>query len=297
MGKSTLFNALTQSYAADAANFPFCTIEPNIGIVDVKDERIDILANIYGCTKLVYAATKFVDIAGLVKGASTGEGLGNKFLSHIREVDAIIQVVRYFDDPDVVHVHGEINPIYDADIINSELMIADLDHIQKQLPALSKLSKKTREQEQLVEVLTLGSALLNQGLPLSNLIADLNPEQVRLLQSQNFLTTKPLIYAVNIAESDLMQFGEIEKNLTNQLQKPVIAVSAKLESEMMELDDEDKAEYIKSIFGGYQGEIPTLDRLIKLAYDTVGLMYYFTSGEKETKAWSIPVGSTAPQAA
>lgn len=297
MGKSTLFNALTQSYAADAANFPFCTIEPNIGIVDVKDERIDILANIYGCTKLVYAATKFVDIAGLVKGASTGEGLGNKFLSHIREVDAIIQVVRYFDDPDVVHVHGEINPIYDADIINSELMIADLDHIQKQLPALSKLSKKTREQEQLVEVLTLGSALLNQGLPLSNLIADLNPEQVRLLQSQNFLTTKPLIYAVNIAESDLMQFGEIEKNLTNQLQKPVIAVSAKLESEMMELDDGDKAEYIKSIFGGYQGEIPTLDRLIKLAYDTVGLMYYFTSGEKETKAWSIPVGSTAPQAA
>ena len=297
VGKSTLFNALTQSYAADAANFPFCTIEPNIGIVDVKDERIDILANIYGCTKLVYAATKFVDIAGLVKGASTGEGLGNKFLSHIREVDAIIQVVRYFDDPDVVHVHGEINPIYDADIINSELMIADLDHIQKQLPALSKLSKKTREQEQLVEVLTLGSALLNQGLPLSNLIADLNPEQVRLLQSQNFLTTKPLIYAVNIAESDLMQFGEIEKNLTNQLQKPVIAVSAKLESEMMELDDGDKAEYIKSIFGGYQGEIPTLDRLIKLAYDTVGLMYYFTSGEKETKAWSIPVGSTAPQAA
>ena len=297
MGKSTLFNALTKSYAADAANFPFCTIEPNIGIVDVKDERINTLANIYGCTKLIYAATKFVDIAGLVKGASTGEGLGNKFLSHIREVDAIIQVVRYFDDPDVVHVHGTINPIYDADIINSELMIADLDQIQKQLPQLSKLSKKTREQEQLVEILSLGSTLLNQGLPLSNLIADLNPEQVRLLHSQNFLTTKPLIYAVNVAESDLVKFGEIEKNLTEQLQKPVIAVSAKLESELMELDDGDKAEYLKSIFGTYQGEIPTLDRLIKLAYDTVGLMYYFTSGEKETKAWSIPVGSTAPQAA
>ncbi len=291
MGKSTLFNALTKSYAAAAANFPFCTIEPNVGIVDVKDARLDTLSDIMKTHKTIYSAIKFVDIAGLVKGASQGEGLGNKFLTHIREVDAIVQVIRYFQDPDITHVHGNVDPHYDAEVINTELMISDLEQIDKNLPSLTKLGgKRSKEQETLFKIYELAKQTLDAGEFVYTIRSQLSPEELKALKSLCFLTDKHMIYAVNVSENDLDRFKTIEEEVKNKLKRNAVVVCAKVESELIALSEEERKEYQEALFGDVSdyAAVPTLDRLIKTAFDEVGLMYYFTAGEKECRAWTIP---------
>lgn len=292
VGKSTLFNALTKTYSADAANFPFCTIEPNIGIVDVKDERLDKLSEISGSKTIIYSTIKFVDIAGLVKWAAEWAWLWNKFLAHIREVDAIVQVIRHFDDADVIHVHNKIDPLDDADVINTELMIADLEQVEKSYRSLEKNHKKTKEQEVLFTVIELAFHALNAWKPANTIIWELNAEQKKVLKWLNLLTSKPLIYAINVSEDNLNNYKAIEAEYSAKLWLPVKAVCAKFESELLQLDESERSDYIS-----WFGDVPTLDNLIWCAFDTVGLMYYFTTGEKETRSWSIPKNSTAPQAA
>ena len=266
VGKSTLFNALTKSYSADAANFPFCTIEPNVGIVNVVDTRVDTLAQISASKNIVYATTKFVDIAGLVKWASKWEGLGNKFLSHIREVDAIIQVVRHFADDDVAHVEWSVDPLRDIEIINTELMMSDIEQIESKLPQLEKQSKiKGTEASKIYPVLK---------------------------QVYDHLMSGKL--AIDLADQ---LSDEIQADYITKLQKPVSIVSAKLESEMIDFSASEKKEYIDSLWEEKVWHIPTLDDTIRLWFDTLWLMYYFTTGDKETRAWTIHKGSTAPIAA
>ena len=282
VGKSTLFNALTKSYAAPAENFPFCTIEPNVGIVDVKDPRMIALSEMSKTQKIVYAHTEFVDIAGLVKGASKGEGLGNKFLSHIREVDAIVQVLRHFQDTDIVHVEGGVDPLRDREIINTELIFADLEQIEKSLPALQKKAKisQNKDEGKVVAILEKIQEVLN------------------MIRSYNFLTLKPFVYALNIAQEDLANAEALKAEYEAKLNAPVAIVCVKLESEMMEFSPEERAEFINELLEiSGEKKIPTLDDLISLAFNQLGLMYYFTTGEKETRAWTIPLNSTAPQAA
>lgn len=298
--KSTLFNALTKSYAAAAANFPFCTIEPNIGVVDVKDSRLDTLSKLVKTHKTVYSTIKFVDIAGLVKGASSGEGLGNKFLSHIREVDALVQVIRYFEDSDITHVHGQVNPHYDAEVINTELIIADMEGVERNHASLTKMgSKRTKEQDQLLKIYTLALDALNNGKFIYTIRPLLSLEEQKILSGLQCITDKHMIYAVNVSEWDLDRFEEIEEEIKNKLNANAVVVCAKIESEFVSLSEEEKQEYQGALFGEITdyAAVPTLDRLIKKAFDEVWLMYYFTAGEKECKARTIPKGSTAPQAA
>lgn len=298
--KSTLFNALTKSYAAPAENFPFCTIEPNVGIVNVKDQRLEWLSKMSNTQKIVYAAIEFVDIAGLVKGASQWEWLGNKFLSHIREVDAIVQVLRHFKDSDVVHVEGGVDPMRDVEIINTELILSDLEQIERTLPNIQKRSRiaTNKEDALLAEGLAKIQKVLQEGKIAHVVKSDLTPEQWRLIRPYNFLTMKPFVYAVNISQDDIWDSSNIQKEFEEKLKSPVSIVCAKLESEMMDFDGEEKQEFIKELLSiDHIGHIPTLDDLIALAYHKVGLMYYFTTGEKESRAWAIPIWSTAPQAA
>lgn len=299
VGKSTLFNALTKSYAAPAENFPFCTIEPNIGIVDVKDPRVEALAEMSKSQKIVYANTEFVDIAWLVKGASKGEGLGNKFLSHIREVDTIVQVLRYFKDSDVVHVEGGVDPLRDREIINTELIFSDLEQIEKTLPNLQKKAKlaQNKDDKKSAEILEKIQKVLLEGR-LANTLREELAEELKLIRSYNFLTLKPFVYALNISQEDIQNAEALKKEFEEKLQAPVAIVCVKIESEMMELSNEEKSEFLTELLELQQGaKIPTLDDLISLAFKQLGLMYYFTTGEKETKAWTIPLNSTAPQAA
>ena len=301
VGKSTLFNALTKSYAADAANFPFCTIEPNVWVVEVKDERVDRLAEVSKSKNKVYATIKYVDIAWLVKGAHKWEGLGNQFLSNIREVDAIVQVVRYFKNKDVVHVEWEVNPLRDIEIINSELIFADLEQIESKLPLLEKKAKSwDKDAKVLYQVLKKLYDALNEGKLIYDISDQLTDEEKKLIKSYNFLTNKPFVYAINVWEEDLCNWKQIKEEFEKKLKKPVAIVCAKLEADMLDLSEEEKKEYleeIKSTCDNKIEKIPTLDDLIKLSFDTVWLMYFFTSGEKETKAWTIKKWSTAPQAA
>ncbi len=301
IGKSTLFNALTKSYAAPAENFPFCTIDPNIGIVDVKDPRVDKLAEISQSKKKIYSSIEFVDIAGLVKWASKGEGLGNKFLSHIREVDAIVQVLRYFKDSEVVHVEWAVDPMRDVEIINTELIFSDLEIIDRNLSNLAKktkMGKWNKDEVRLVEILMEIQTALIQGKISHNIKNTLTKDDEKLIKSYNFLTTKPIVYAINIWQEDIPFAHEIANEYMEKLQSPVAIVCAKLEAEMMEMDDEEKDEFIRELLSiDKVTHIPTLNDLIKLWFEKVGLMYYFTTGEKETKSWTIPIGSTAPQAA
>lgn len=300
VGKSTLFNALTKSYAAAAANFPFCTIEPNVGIVDVKDARLDTLSQIMKTQKTIYSAIKFVDIAGLVKWASQGEGLGNKFLTHIREVDAIVQVIRYFQDSDITHVHGNVDPTYDAEVINTELMIADLEQIDKNLPMLEKVwAKRSKEQEMLYKIYKLAKTQLDAGKFVYGIRGELSPEELKVLKGLCFLTDKHMIYAVNVSESDLERFTSIENEISNKLDATAVVVCAKVEAELISLSEEERKEYHEALFGSIRdyADAPTLDRLIRTAFDEVGLMYYFTAWEKECRARTIPKWATAPQAA
>lgn len=300
VGKSTLFNALTKSYAADAGNFPFCTIEPNVGIVDVKDIRLETLSKISNTQKIVYATTSFVDIAGLVKWASSGEWLGNKFLSHIREVDVIVQVLRYFQDPDVSHVEWSVDPLRDVEIINMELIISDLEQVDKNLPAIAKKASVTKEKTMVAtaSALTKIKKALDSGKLIYDIRDELSQEEHIAIKNYNFLTNKSFLYAINVGQDDLAHAQEIQQEFYNKLQKPIAIVCAALESEMMTLSESEREEFLEMMVDKVDVKsIPTLDDMIALAFKELWLMYYFTTGEKESRAWTIPVGSTAPQAA
>lgn len=299
VGKSTLFNALTKSYAADAANFPFCTIDPNVGIVDVKDDRLVQLSALSQSQKTVFATVQFVDIAGLVKGASQGEGMGNAFLSHIREVDAIVQVLRHFPDSEINHVEWSVDPLRDREIINMELILSDLEQVEKRLWAASKKAK-SKQKDALTEVavLTRCKDVLEAGDMISSLADDFSDEEKTILKSYNFLTAKQFVYAINVSQDDLVNAKDIVQDLQKELDAPVVAVCAALEAELLELEEEEKNDFVQELLAvEHLDHIPTLDDLISTAFDALWLMYYFTTGDKESKAWTVKKGSTAPQAA
>lgn len=295
VGKSTLFNALTKSYAAEAANFPFCTIEPNTGIVNVQDERLQALAKTINSAKIVPAAVEFVDIAGIVRGASTGEGLGNKFLANIREVDAILQVVRVFEDGDVHHVDGSVDPKRDIEIINAELIIADLETLTKRKDG--DVAKKARSGDKdAIKLLAIYEKILgalNQGK--LAIQVELTDDEKKLANDLHLLTMKPFIYAANLNESDLKMD---EKTLREKIgmtdpKIPVVPICAKIEMEMMEFSPEDRAMFLADL-GLTKNPV---DELIKTCFSTLGLQYFFTVGEVEARAWTIHKGDRAPQAA
>lgn len=281
VGKSTLFKALTKKQV-DASNYPFCTIEPNIGVVTIPDERLDALAQIHNSEKIIYTTIEFVDIAGLVKNASKGEGLGNKFLSNIREVDAILQVIRKFNDPNVTHVHGEINPNSDQEVINLELIMSDLETINKALDKVNSQLKGPHDKEvdKLKNVLDKIQKTLEKD-QLAN-ETDLNDEEKKLVKSYSLLTLKPMLYVYNVDEN------EIKDQADNAL-----VICAKLESELAELEGNDLQEYMKELGIEDTG----LNKLIKKSYKTLDLITFLTSGPKESRAWTIKKGAKAPQAA
>ena len=295
VGKSTLFNALTQSKAAQSANYPFCTIEPNEGMVSVPDDRLERITKFIPPQKVIPAALKLVDIAGIVKGASEGEGLGNKFLSHIREVDAILQVVRCFEDPDVIHVAGTVNPVSDMETIEIELMLADIQHLDNLLPKAERAAKSADKEAKLkVEAMKKCLAHLSEQKPLRTLALD-EAEQ-KAVKEFGLLTAKPILYVANVDESDLAGQGPLVQAVQAAAAKAgaeVVPVCAKLEAEIAELDPADRAEMLS----GAGLTEPSLAALARAAYKTLGLQSYFTAGEKEVRAWTIPIGALAPQAA
>ncbi len=298
--KSTLFNALTNSYSASAENFPFCTIEPNVDIVDVKDPRIEKLSEISHTKKTIYANTEFVDIAGLVRGAGKWEWLGNKFLSHIREVDAVVQVLRYFKDTDVVHVEGDVDPIRDIEIINTELIFSDLEKLDRILPSIQKKAQVTWDKilQNEVKILEKIQKTLEENKLANHIREELSNAELKAIKSYWFLTIKPFIYAINVWQDDISNKEAIQQELQSKIDAPIVLVCAKIESEMMWMSKEEKLEFVSELLEiDNVDHIPTLDDVIWLAFDTVWLMYYFTTWEKETRAWTIKKGSTAPQAA
>lgn len=292
VGKSTLFNALTDNNIL-AANYPFATIEPNTGIVPIPDERLTTLAKIYNTQKIVPATVTFVDIAGLVAGASKGEGLGNQFLSHIRSTNAIVQVVRAFSDGNVQHVDEDHNPSKDIDVINTELVLADLQTVTKRLPQAEKLAKSDPKQRPMVELLKEVNAWLNDSKPLFQKGEEWLEKQSEQLHDLHLITMKPIIYLFNVDDEDLNI--EKQKQELSALVAPARAlfVSAKLESELQGLDEADRLELLES-YGVHESG---LIQLIHAAYETLGLQSYLTAGEQEVRAWTIKQGSTAPQAA
>lgn len=294
VGKSTLFNAMTASRGAQAANYPFCTIEPNVGIVEVQDARLTQLREAVHGEKIVPATVEFVDIAGLVKGAAQGEGLGNKFLSHIRNCDAVLQVVRVFDDSNVTHVENSVHPKRDIEIINAELILADLETVQKGLHGVEKKARSgDKDAAATLRVLSgIEEVLLGGHLAIS---ADLTLEDRLLLEPFHLLTNKPFIYAANVSEEQLstLSVDNIRDQLGLEGSFAVLPVSAKLEEELLDLDPQEKKDFLAELGVSDSG----LDRLISTAFRTLGLMYYFTAGEKEVRAWTIHEGWTAPQAA
>ncbi|WP_024304096.1 redox-regulated ATPase YchF [Pseudogulbenkiania sp. MAI-1] len=293
VGKSTLFNALTKA-GIEAANYPFCTIEPNVGIVEVPDPRLAELAKIINPQKIQPAIVEFVDIAGLVAGASKGEGLGNQFLANIRETDAIVNVVRCFDDDNVVHVAGKVDPVADIETIGTELALADLATVEKAIARDGKKAKSgDKEAIRLIAVLEKVRAHLDQGKPARSL--GLDAEEQALLKPFCLLTIKPAMYVANVAEDGFENNPHLDKlkALGEAEGAPVVALCAAIESEIVELDDADKAEFLAEM--GL--EEPGLNRLIRAGYDLLGLQTYFTAGVKEVRAWTIHKGDTAPQAA
>ncbi len=296
VGKSTLFNAITKA-GAEAANYPFCTIEPNVGIVDVPDGRLQVLCDMYHSKKIIPAAMRFVDIAGLVEGASRGEGLGNKFLSHIREVDAIVQVIRCFDDPNITHVSGSIDPIRDIEIINTELCLADLDAVEKRQQRIAKLAKSGDKDARLEEPLLIRVAdALGEAIPVRAM--DLTADETEMLKPLALLTGKPNLFIANVAEDEVADYSN-NKNVTLVEEYAakegagVVVVSARIESEIAELDADESAMFLEELGLDESG----LDKLIKAAYSLLGLINFFTAGEMETRAWTIVKGTKAPQAA
>ncbi|MEI8212151.1 MAG: redox-regulated ATPase YchF [Planctomycetota bacterium] len=295
VGKSTLFNALTGSQGAQAANYPFCTIEPNEGIVCIPDKRLDRISHFIKTQKIIPAMFKLVDIAGIVKGASEGQGLGNKFLSHIREVDAILQVVRCFEDPDVIHVAGTVNPVADMETIEMELMFSDIQSLEIALPKAERAAR-TGDKEAKFRVSAIQKYLeqLNKYLPLR--LLQLDETEAKAISSFGLMSAKPILYIANVDETDLEGKGELVMKVrefaTNNGAR-VVPVCAKLEAEIAELDEPDRSEMLAAV--GL--EEPALQVVAREAYRTLGLQSYFTAGEKEVRAWTIPVGATAPQAA
>lgn len=299
VGKSTLFNALLQKASAEAANFPFCTIEPNTGIVSVPDSRMQVLADIAQSERVIPATMEFVDIAGIVKGASEGQGLGNKFLANIRECDAIIHVVRCFDDPDVIHVDGSVDPVRDMEVINLELVLADLAQVEKRLERVIKDTKRVATPEALVEkgALEKVKAHLDLGKPAR--AAGMTDEEALSIKSLGLLTLKPIIYATNVEDGDLSAGNEMVENvrkIATEEGAKVVVVSAQVEAEMAELDAEDKAMFLEEL-GVTDPDSTGLNALVKASYDLLGLRTYFTTGPQETRAWTITAGWKAPQAA
>ncbi|QOZ82730.1 MULTISPECIES: redox-regulated ATPase YchF [Chromobacterium] len=293
VGKSTLFNALTKA-GIEAANYPFCTIEPNVGIVEVPDQRLAELAKIINPQRIQPAIVEFVDIAGLVAGASKGEGLGNQFLANIRETDAIVNVVRCFEDENIVHVAGKVDPIADIETIGTELALADLSAVEKAMNREGKKAKSgDKDARALIAVLEKLVPHLDQGLPARSL--DLSPEERVLVKPLCLLTIKPAMYVANVAEDGFSNNPLLERvqQLADKEGAPVVALCAAIESEIAELDDADKAEFLETL--GL--EEPGLDRLIRAGYKLLGLQTYFTAGVKEVRAWTIHIGDTAPQAA
>ncbi len=298
VGKSTLFNALIQSAKAAAANYPFCTIEPNVGTVEVPDERLYKIAQLERSKKVTPTFIEFVDIAGLVRNASKGEGLGNQFLAHIREVDAIAMVLRCFENPDVVHVEGTVDPIRDAQIIDLELIAKDLETVEKRRERVEKMArlgdKKAKEELEMLETIR---AILENMEPLRKHARELSPETLEYARKNLFLlTTKPLMYVANVSEADLPEGNELSKKVFEYAQaesSPAVLVCAKLEEELIGLEKQEKEELLKS----YGLEEPGLNKLIRSAYGLLDLITFFTAGEKETRAWTIKRGTKAPQAA
>jgi len=293
VGKSTLFNALTQA-GIEAANYPFCTIEPNVGIVPMPDPRLDELARIVKPQRVVPTTMEFVDIAGLVAGASKGEGLGNKFLAHIRETQAIAHVVRCFDSGDIVHVAGKIDPLSDIEVINTELALADLDTVEKAAHRVAKTAKTgNKEAQAQVALLERVRAQLDQGRPARAL--DLDEDQQRNLRELTLLTMKPTMYIANVAEDGFSDNPYLDRvrEFAQQEGAQVVPVCAAIESEIAELSDADKGDFLRDL--GL--DEPGLNRVIRAGYSLLGLQTYFTAGEKEVRAWTVAVGATAPQAA
>ncbi|MEO1210956.1 MAG: redox-regulated ATPase YchF [Cyanobacteria bacterium J06638_20] len=294
VGKSTLFNAVVANSKAQAANFPFCTIEPNTGVVAVPDLRLQKLADISESAEIIPARVEFVDIAGLVKGASQGEGLGNQFLANIREVDAIVHVVRCFENDDIIHVAGSVDPVRDIEIINLELSLADLSQIEKRIDRVRKQAKSSKEAKVELEVLEKLLPVLEAGK--SARVAELEPEEEAIIKPLGLLTRKPVIYATNVSEDDLAggnEWVEQVSAIAAEENSKDIVISALLESELIELPEEDRADFLESL-GVSEGG---LQSLIRATYDLLGLRTYFTSGPKETRAWTIRAGMVAPQAA
>lgn len=297
VGKSTLFNAITKA-GAESANYPFCTIEPNVGIVSVPDPRLDVLAKMHASEKIVPAIIEFVDIAGLVKGASRGEGLGNKFLSHIREVDAIVHVVRCFDDKNIVHVDGSVDPIRDVETIQFELIFADIEMIDKRIDRTKKLAK-SGDKKYLVEIDLYEriKKALEDGKSARSI--DYTEEELATLKEVSLLTMKPVIFAANVSEDDLAGGYATNENYTKLADYAkahkceIIPVSARIEEEISQLDDEEKAAFLQDMGIAESG----LDRLVKASYSLLGLISYLTSGAPETRAWTITNGTKAPGAA
>ncbi|KQP20622.1 redox-regulated ATPase YchF [Pseudorhodoferax sp. Leaf267] len=293
VGKSTLFNALTKAGIA-AENYPFCTIEPNTGVVEVPDPRLAQLSAIVSPERVVPAIVEFVDIAGLVAGASTGEGLGNKFLAHIRETDATVNVVRCFEDPNVIHVAGKVDPISDIEVIQTELCLADLATVEKALHRHTKVARSgDKDAQKLVALLERCQAALNENTPVRAL--DFTKEERPLVKSFSLITAKPAMFVANVAE-DGFENNPFLDRLTEYATKqgaPVVAICAKIEAELSEMDDADRLEFLKELG---QDE-PGLNRLIRAAYKLLGLQTYFTAGVKEVRAWTIHIGDTGPQAA
>ncbi|HIK24718.1 MAG: redox-regulated ATPase YchF [Thermosynechococcus sp. Uc] len=294
VGKSTLFNALVANAKAEAANFPFCTIEPNVGVVAVPDERLEVLAKISQSAQIVPTRVEFVDIAGLVKGASKGEGLGNQFLANIREVDAIVHVVRCFEDEDIVHVAGRVNPVEDIAVINLELALADLAQIEKRIERTRKAARSQKDAQ--IELTALEKLLevLNQGQPAR--LCQLTEEEEAAIRFLGLLTRKPVIYAANVAEQDLAtgnKWTAAVQEIAQQEGAEVVIVSAQVEAELVDLPESDRAEYLASL-GVTEGGLRSL---IRSTYRLLGLQTFFTTGPKETRAWTIPAGAKAPQAA
>ena len=295
VGKSTLFNSITKA-GAECANYPFCTIEPNVGVVAVPDERIDNLAKMYNPAKITKAIVEFVDIAGLVKGASKGEGLGNKFLSHIREVDAICQVVRCFEDPNVIHVDGSVNPLRDIETINLELIFADLETLDKRLDKAKKNLKVDKKYQAEIDLIEKLKENLNNGIPAR--AVECNEDEQELVKDMFLLTSKPIIYIANISEEQIQTADDEEmvkqvKEYAAKEHAEVIPLCVKIEEELSGLDDSDKKEMLDALGLEESG----LDKLIKKSYDLLGLMSFLTAGETEVRAWTITKGTKAPQAA
>ncbi len=297
VGKSTLFNCLTKAGAAAAANYPFCTIDPNVGMAAVPDQRLDVLTKMYDSAKTTPAIIEFVDIAGLVRGASKGEGLGNQFLSHIREVDAIVHVVRCFEDDDIIHVDGSVDPLRDIETINLELIFSDIEMLERRKAKVAKQAKGDKSLVAELDMIEKVKTALEDGLRSKNM--ELDDEEKALLESFQLLSSKPVIYAANVVEEDLANDGADNENVAKVREyakeqgEQVFVVCAKIEEEIASLDEEEKQMFLEELGLTSAG----LDRLIAASYDLLGLISYLTAGPTESRAWTIERGTLAPQAA